>query len=204
MSEKGSVIPPASGGVLPKEVPPGKEEEPSGTEVASVGAGFTTKETEGARPGGAGVMTEGQAQPSASVAARGVGPVVEDELPGAGAPEADDEKGPGDLKKEDKKPELPKGAPDERSASHEDESCCGMIEGFDGSTSFWEIVAQEGISEIPLLDWNGWLRWRSEEGGLQNGTRGQAVQAKENHLWRASMKKYYGENYAELLKQKKD
>ena len=34
---------------------------------ASAGAGLTTDETEGARPGGAGVRTEGKAQPSASV-----------------------------------------------------------------------------------------------------------------------------------------
>ena len=79
-----------------------------------------------------------------------------------------------------------------------------MIEGFDESTSFWEIVAQGGISEVPLLDWNGWLRWRSEEGGLQKGRGGQAVQVKCINIWRASMDKYYGEHYVELLKQRKD
>ena len=111
MSEKGSVILLPSGGVLPNDAPPedaGRQMgEPSAEEAearrvadeASAGAGLTTKVTKGARPGGTGVRTEGQAQPSASVAVRGVRPVVEVELPGAGAPEADDEKWPGDLKK---------------------------------------------------------------------------------------------------------
>ena len=76
------------------------------------------------------------------------------------------------------------------------------MEGYDESVSCWEIVAERGITEISLLDWNNWLRWRSEEGGLQKGTRGSAVQVRETNLWRASMKRYFGENYVELLKQK--
>ena len=86
------------------------------------------------------------------------------------------------------------------SAAEPEETFEDMIEGHPGS--FWIAVESDGIVDKPeLMDWNEWQAWRSADGGLPKGVRDREVQLKEAKLYKAAMKRYYGEDHAEKRKQ---
>ena len=86
-----------------------------------------------------------------------------------------------------------------QSAVDAEEGFEGMVEGY--PESFWNAVERDGtVEKPPLMDWNEWQAWRSAEGGLPKGVRDREVQMKEVKLFKAAMKRYYGEDHAEKRK----
>ena len=60
---------------------------------------------------------------------------------------------------------------------------------------FGAAVDDGTIPGRPLVAWKGWHKWRSADGGLRSGDRGQDMQRTEARLWRAATVRYYGADY---------